>query len=240
VLASVGALVGVALIALASSVSSGDTSKFLGLKDNPDLYAYYLGHLFDLTPESLRALRLPLAMAGVGLGVTLPLHYAIKSTRAKAAILATGMVIFFTAANVSLLIFAPRLTSEPLAREINRRLDSSSIIIIDGEYEEGSSVAFYTGRVVLLHNAPSSNLEYGSRYPDAPPLFVNDDRLRQLWGETDKRIFLVTFEAKRQQLESTIPATRFTIGTYGDKILMSNLPDRAQFSKSPSHRTERL
>jgi hypothetical protein len=226
VLASLGVLIGLALIAIAALVSPGDTSKFLGLKDNPDLYAYYLGHLFDLTPESLRSLRLPLVLAGLGLGIMLPLHYAARAPRAKAATLATGMMIFFTAANISLLIFAPRLTSEPLAREINRRLDSSSIIIIDGEYEEGSSVAFYTGRTVWIHNAPSSNLEYGSRYPDAPMLFVDDEKLRQLWGQPDKRIFLVTFDAKRQQLESAIPATRFTIGTYGDKILLSNLPDR--------------
>jgi len=221
-------VIGIALITVAASVSAGDTSKFLGLKDNPDLYAYYLGHLFDLTPESLRALRLPLIMAGLGLSVALPLHAFVKRAETKAAALTAAMVILFTAANISILIFAPRLTSEPLAQEINRRLDDSSIIIIDGEYEEGCSVAFYTRRTVLLHNVPSSNLEYGSRYQDAPSLFVDDEKLRQLWGETDKRIFLVTFDAKRQQLETTIPATKFTIATYGDKILISNLPDRAQ------------
>jgi len=132
------------------------------------------------------------------------------------------MVILFAAANISILFFAPRLTSEPLAREINGRVDDNSIIIIDGEYEEGCSVAFYTRRTVLLHNVPSSNLEYGSRYPDAPSLFVDDEKLRQLWGETDKRIFLVTFDAKREKLESTIPQSKFTLATYGDKVLLSN------------------
>jgi 4-amino-4-deoxy-L-arabinose transferase-like glycosyltransferase len=227
-LASVGALIGIALIAAAAFVSAGDSNKFLGLKDNPDLYAYYLGHLFDLTPESLRALRLPLVMAGLGLGIALPLHHIFKRAWAKAAALATGMVILFAAANISILFFAPRLTSEPLAREINRRVDDNSIIIIDGEYEEGCSVAFYTRRTVLLHNVPSSNLEYGSRYPDAPSLFVDDEKLRQLWTETDRRVFLVTFDAKRQQLESTITGTKFTIATYGDKSLISNLPDQRQ------------
>src|SRR5205085_1508934 len=75
ILGAMGALIGMMLIVIAVTVSSGMTNSFLGLKDNPDLYAYYLGHLFDLTPDSLRALRLPLLLAGLGLGITLPLHY---------------------------------------------------------------------------------------------------------------------------------------------------------------------
>src|SRR5262249_33924350 len=116
-LASLGAVIGIALITIAASVSSGDTSKFLGLKCSPDIYAYYLDHLFELTPESLRALRLPLIMAGLGLSIALPLHAFVKRAEAKAAALTAAMVILFTAANISILIFAPRLTSEPLAQE---------------------------------------------------------------------------------------------------------------------------
>jgi hypothetical protein len=137
------------------------------------------------------------------------------------------MMIFFSAANMGFVIFAPRLTSEPLAKEINRRREENAIIIIDGEYEEGSSIAFYTGRTVRLHSSPSSNLEYGSRYPDAPPLFIGDESLKQLWSETDKRIFLITYQAKHERFGTIIPQPRFTVAEYGDKILLSNLPDMA-------------
>jgi hypothetical protein len=58
-----GMVIGVTFIGIAVTVSSGTGNGFLGLKDNPDLYAYYLGHLFDLTPESLLALRSPLLLA---------------------------------------------------------------------------------------------------------------------------------------------------------------------------------
>ena len=231
ILSSVGVVTGITLFATAALVSSGRTNGFLGLKDNPDLYAYYLGHLFDLTPESLRALRVPLLLAGLGLGITLPMHNLVKLPEAKAAILAVGMAIFFAAADVSFVIFAPRLTSKPIAEEITRdqearRLEPRSIVIIDGEYEEGSSVAFYAECALYLHSAPSSNLEYGSRYSDAPQLFVDDERLKQLWLATGRRVFLVTYESKRDQLESLLPQPKFTIATYGDKILLSNLPDK--------------
>src|SRR5258708_15165832 len=173
-LASMGVLIGVIFVGIAATVSSGAANGFLGLKDNPDLYAYYLGHLFDLTPESLLALRGPLLVAAVALGIVLPVHHFLKSPEHKAATLALGMLIFFIAADACFLIFAPRLTSKPVAIEISRRLDARSVIVIDGEYEEGSSIGFYTQHTVLIHNAPSSNLEYGSRFHDAPPLFGDD------------------------------------------------------------------
>ena len=224
-LASIGVLIGVTLVGIAATVSSKAANGFLGLKDNPDLYAYYLGHLFDLTPESLLALRGPLLIAALGLGIILPLHHLLRSLELKAVTLALGMLIFFIAADAGFLTFAPRLTSKPIATEINRRLDARSIIVIDGEYEEGCSIGFYTEHTVLIHNAPSSNLEYGSRFADAPALFVDDGRLRDLWKNPFRRVFLVTYQAKQKLPEAEPPPPRFTLAEYGDKILLSNQTD---------------
>ncbi|MBI3651419.1 MAG: glycosyltransferase family 39 protein [Acidobacteria bacterium] len=232
ILASIGVLTGIACVAIAVFVSSGNPSSFMGLKDNPDIYAYYLGHLFDLTPESLRALRTPLLLAGLGFGILLPLHGLAKSPERKAMILAMAMLVFFVAADFGFVIFAPRLTSKPLAEALIPRLQSNSMIIIDGEYEEGSSVAFYTGRTVYLHSAPSSNLYYGSRYGDAPPLFLDDERLQQMWRATDRRVFLVTYQAKKERLATLLPQTKFTIAEYGDKILLSNFADQSMATVS--------
>jgi len=225
-LSAVGLFVGVTLIGIAVFVSSKTADGWLKLKDNPDLYAYYLGHLFDLTPESLLALRTPLVLAGIAFGVFLPLHSWIKKSEAKAVGLALGMGIFIVAANLGFLIFAPRLTSKPIAEEITRRADKDSVIVIDGEYEEGCSVAFYTGRTVLLHNGRSSNLEYGSRYADAPPLFPDDEELKRLWQQTAQRIYLITFPPKQERLAAVLPEGKYEIARYGDKILLSNWPDR--------------
>lgn len=224
----VGALTGITLIVIAVFITSHGAGSFLKLKDNPDLYAYYFGHLFDLTPESLPALRAPMAVAALGLAIILPLHHLFKRPEAKAAVLSLGMAVFFLAADMGFLIFAPRLTSKPIAEEINRRPTANSSIVIDGEYEEGSSVAFYTGRTVLLHNGRSSNLEYGSRYPDAPPLFLDDEKLKALWNGPSGRVFLVTFESKQGKLESLLPQPKLVLANYGDKILLSNRSDADQ------------
>src|SRR5262249_57650687 len=95
ILAALGGAVGVSLLIAAISVSATTNEAWLKLKDNPELYAYYLGHLFDLTPESLSALRAPLTLAGVGLGVFLPLHHLVKKSEAKAALLGVGVTVFF-------------------------------------------------------------------------------------------------------------------------------------------------
>ncbi|MBL8186638.1 MAG: glycosyltransferase family 39 protein [Acidobacteria bacterium] len=224
----VGALIGVSLIVIAAVVSSKTPDTWLKLKDNPDLYVYYLGHLFDLTSESVLALRTPLALAGIAFGLFLPLHHVAKKPEAKAALLTIGMGIFFVAANLAFLIFAPRLTSKPLAEEISHRssAEDGSIIVIDGEYEEGCSVAFYSGRTVMMHNGRSANLEYGSRYADAPPLFLGDKELKALWEQSNRRLFLLTFQYKQEKLATVISKGKHELARYGDKILLSNLPDQ--------------
>ena len=229
-LAATGALLGLSLILAAALVTTGamfptlSQRGFLELKDQPEMYVFYLGHLFDLTPESLLALRTPLLLAGVSLGVALPLHYFVKRPETKGVTLASGMAAFFVAADIAFLIFAPRLTSRALADEINRRSDGRPTIVVDGEYEEGSSLAFYTRQPLLIHNGRSSNLEYGSYYSDAPPLFIDGAGLKRMWGEPT-RLFLLTFRSKQTRLQMIIPRDRYVLATYGDKLLISNFPD---------------
>ena len=225
----VGAVIGVGLIAIAVAVSGRSPAHFLSLTDNPELYAYYLGHIFDLTSESFQALRWPLVIAGLGIGIGLPVHALARRPGTKAAALALGMTVFFFAADLGFFIFAPRLTSEPLAREITGRRDGDSAIVIDGEYEEGCSLAFYTARPVLIHHAPTSNLEYGSHYPDAPDCFIDDEQLRRIWIEKGRRVYLLTFQSKMAALDSSIAQSSFTIAQSGDKILLSNLQDVGTF-----------
>jgi hypothetical protein len=171
------------------------------------------------------ALRMPMLLAAVGLGLLIPLQHFLKHAVAKAAALALGMVVFFLAANIAFLIFAPRLTSQQVAAEINRRLTSDSDIVIDGEWSEGSSVSFYTNHVLWLHNGRSTTLEYGSRYPDAPPLFPDDAALRRMWDNASRRIFLVTFAAKQARFDNLLPQNKYLLFRYGDKLLYSNRPD---------------
>jgi hypothetical protein len=223
-LASIGALIGASMVVLAVSATPDAAESFLKLKDNPQLYVFYLGHLFDLTPGSVLALRGPLLLAGLSLGIALPLHWWVKKPEAKGIVLAVGMALFFVAADIAFLIFVPRMTSKVLAEEINRRDRDNPTIVIDGEYEEGSSLTFYTHQTVLIHNGRSSDLEYGSYYPDAPHLFIDGAGLKRLWSEP-KRVFLLTFVTKQARLRVIVPQAKYVLATYGDKLLISNQPD---------------
>jgi hypothetical protein len=217
-------LLGVSMIVLAVSATPGAAETFLKLKDNPQLYVFYLGHLFDLTVGTLAALRTPLLLAGLSLGVALPLHLWVRKPEAKGVVLACGMALFFVAADIAFLLFAPRMTSRVLAEEINRRSHDTPTIVIDGEYEEGSSLTFYTHHPALIHNGRSADLEYGSYYPDAPHLFIDGAELKRLWSEP-KRLFLLTFVTKQARLRAIVPQAKYVLATYGDKLLISNLPD---------------
>jgi hypothetical protein len=77
---------------------------------------------------------------------------------------------------------------------------------------------------VLIHNGRSSDLEYGSYYPDAPHLFIDGAQLKRLWGEP-KRVFLLTFVTKQARLRVIVPQAKYVLATYGDKLLISNHPD---------------
>src|SRR5215469_15292260 len=75
-----------------------------------------------------------------------------------------------------------------------RRLDTfqpGEKIVINGEYESGSTLNFYTHQPVYMLGHRSSNLWYGSYLPGAPMRFFDDDTLREAWSGAD-RIYLDT------------------------------------------------
>src|SRR5690242_5621928 len=76
---------------------------------------FYLGHLFDLSADTIQSLRVPSFIAASAIAVVLPLHLWFKRSEHKAAVLAGGMAVLFAAADLGFAIFAPRLTTKPLA-----------------------------------------------------------------------------------------------------------------------------
>ena len=61
---------------------------------------------------------------------------------------------------------------------------------MDDQYYTFSSVFFYTNRRALLLNGRVNNLEYGSYAPDAPQVFIDDAKLKELWPSA-ARYYLV-------------------------------------------------
>jgi len=194
------------------------------LTRNPDAYALSLGHVLDLTPESLSMLEAPLLITAVAflLGTTAALVFRLRGRAELAAIaLAVMMGGFFFCARASMSVLEPYLSSRPLAEVINGEYKNGDLIVINGEYESGSSINFYTRRQVHILNGRRANLEYGSYFKDAPDLFLDDSDITRLW-EQSERIFLVTDAEQAGRLKQLLRGKVFTVAASGGKLIFSN------------------
>ena len=197
------------------------------LTRNPEAYALSLGHVLDLTPETLAQLRVPVVGTALtfilGTAAALILRRRFKHT-ASSLSLALMMASFCFFAQTSLAAFEPYLSSRALAEAINRELIPGDVIVINGEYEGGSSLNFYTRQMVYILDGRSANLEYGSYFEDAPRIFIDEKELASMWVGTG-RVFLFT-DSAHPRLEVL---TRFSLGDRvytvaesGGKVVLSN------------------
>ena len=235
--ASIGhwSLAGIGLACLAASilvliwlrgiVIGGDISTVL--TKNPDYYALSLGHIFDLTPLSFAALRGPVIGAGAALGLGSALSLVLyRRQRVMAAALAIAgmMAALFYCTHESMKVFEPYLSSKSLALDVLRTFRPGEKIVINGEYESGSTMNFYSRQPIYMLNNRSSNLEFGSYLPGAPQRFFDDEGFRTAWSGED-RIYLVTDASlgpQIRQLVSPLPAYDFAASA--DKLVLSNRP----------------
>jgi hypothetical protein len=87
--------------------------------------------------------------------------------------------------------FSPILSSKNLALAIQRQYHAGDKVVIRGLYENASTLNFYTGIHLLSMNRPTGNMWYGSKFPDAPPVWITARDLRNLWN-SPTRVFLWT------------------------------------------------
>lgn len=194
------------------------------LTRNPGAYALSLGHVLDLTPSSLAKLRVPVIGTAltflVGSVAAMILRFRGKHTASNIS-LALMMAAFFFFAHMSLATFGPYLSSRALAEAIDRKYKQGDTIVINGEYEGGSSVNFYTRKMVYILNGRSANLEYGSYFGDAPKIFLNNEALAQLWGGSN-RVFLFTDSDELDNVNSATGGTVYPFAESGGKLVVTN------------------
>ena len=192
------------------------------LRQNPGDYALSFGHFLDLNARAMGAFRKPLLMtAAATFFGALGGWWARRDYRPHTGNLwlAAGAIGFLLAAHLGLQIFAPVLSSQPLAEIIAPLLKPSDILIINGEYESGSTLGFYLQRNdVHILNGRSSNLWYGSFFSDAPPIFETDITLPVLWTGR-RRVFLWT---EPDALPRKLGGPAFLIAEKGGKEILSN------------------
>ena len=205
VLALIGAaglIAGLVLLA-GSRTAPPDADLAELLKRNPQDYALSFGHIFDLTPEALGLFRMPLLTAAIGLFLGTAANWIFRRRGSPAkgnAALTVMMVVLLFAVHAGFSTFAPILSSKKLALAVKDHYQPGDTIVIADEYEQGSTLNFYTGVPVHILHERSSNLWYGSFFPDAPHIFETQASFEQLWRGPN-RVFLWADNDHPQQLQ---------------------------------------
>jgi 4-amino-4-deoxy-L-arabinose transferase-like glycosyltransferase len=205
--------------------ATGDISVALNqIAADSEHYTRSLAHFSDLTPKAFAELRIPAISAALALGLGFPLAFWLRRRQQHGrAIVAVVLVmwILFVCANRAMMRFEPVLSSRALAEVIMQRWEPGAQVVINGNHEIGSSIGFYTNQQLLLLNGRKFNLEFGSRYPDAPPVFLTTEEVRRLW-RSPSRIFLFTENVKRETLLQDLNLPAALIAERGNKSLFIN------------------
>jgi 4-amino-4-deoxy-L-arabinose transferase-like glycosyltransferase len=196
VLAVIGLAVCVVCVALAWQAQTPPRGYDIAelLKKNPQDYALSFGHFLDLTPQAMGAFKVPLLVTGIAFALGTILNFLLRRTnRTLAANLALTFmtVALLLATHRALEIFSPVLSSKALAETIEANWKPGAVIEDNGDYEAASSVNFYTHRQLRILNGQCNNIWYGSKFPDAPPIFDDDASFERLWN-SDTLVFLLT------------------------------------------------
>jgi 4-amino-4-deoxy-L-arabinose transferase-like glycosyltransferase len=219
-IASCAAAAAIAILVLVRNVPTpGDI--FSALTLHPSAYTLSLGHMEDLTLQSFAYLRIPLLLAAIAfvIGAVGTFRAAAKRAFVCAALM---MLLFFQAARLALVAFDPDLSSRPLAEAILRSPQGK--LIVDRHYYAFSSVFFYTNRTALLLNGRVLNLSYGSYAPDAPNVFIDDSKFKELWS-TPERYYLVANNSALPRLKRLVGRDKLNmVAESGGKFVVTNLP----------------
>jgi hypothetical protein len=184
-----------------------------------------MSHFFDLTGESFAALRLPAAIAAIAMlmGPTIALILR-RERRDLAATWALGATIaaFLVAAHIALVRFEPYLSSKNIAERLNTAGAADGQVAIYGDHSAGSSLFFYTKKQILLVNGNTTNMWFGSSFPDAPKVFIDDAQLRARWQQPEP-IYLFVEKSRETRAANALdglPKREFM--RTGDKVVWTN------------------
>lgn len=184
-----------------------------------------MSHALDLTGASFAALRLPAALAAVAFAVlpmmALVLRYRRKHFGATWAA-AACMALVLVAAHLAFERFGPYLSSGNLAAEISKHDEPGDRVMIYGDQAFGSSLLFYLKRPIELVNGRTTSMWFGSTYPDAPKIFLNDDELKHAW-RSDRRVFLFVPPQHVKKVNDLLPGA-YTVAESSGKMIYSNRP----------------
>lgn len=195
------------------------------LTRNPSEYALSFGHIFDLTPRAMGMFRPELLLIGAAFFFGTLANWRLRRRNCPAAAnaaLALMMFIALHCVHSALVTFSPILSSRALSDAVAEQYRSGDVIVVNGAYEDASTLNFY-GHLPLhvLNSRENGNLYFGSLFPDSPALFEDDASLARLW-RGDGRVWVFTTQ---DQIPPLLQQTGYRlIARSGGKLIVANHP----------------
>lgn len=227
----IGVLAFVAAISVILMTKSYPAGTDIGavLHPHPSDYKLSLGHLQDLTLQAFGLFHMPLLLVGIALlaGTALNWLFRRRDSALPANLsLVAMMIAVLLCVHQGFVIFSPELSSKRIALEIGRVYRPGDTIVINGKYELGSTLNYYTGIELHVLNARDGNLWFGSWFPGAPDIFETDASFARLW-RGPHRVFLFTEDySAAKALGDVDPASVFIFDSQGGKLVLTNRPIR--------------
>ncbi|MBT9331008.1 ArnT family glycosyltransferase [Paracidobacterium acidisoli] len=193
-------------------------------------YSLSTSHFFDLTGPSFAALRLPAALAAIALFLGPLVAWRLRRrghSFESTVTVAFTAAVFLVAAHLAFARFQPMLSSRAMADTINHITaepgQQNAQVILYGDQANGSSIIFYTRRQALLVNGRTTSMIWGSDYPDAPHIFLDDADLESTWG-TGERKFLFVPADFHDHVKSLLGSRLHELQEVSDKTLYTDRP----------------
>lgn len=197
------------------------------LVPNPGAYKLSLGHMGDLTLESFGLFRTPLGLVGFCLLAGTGLNWIFRrrgSPLAGNLALAAMMAVLLFCVHDALVIFSPEVSSKRIALEVQHAYQPGDTIVINGKYEWGSTLNYYTGTQLRILNGRDGNLWFGSYFPDAPQVFEDGASFARLWNGPH-RVFLFSEDFLLDKALAHLDRSKvFVFARQGGKVVLSNRP----------------
>jgi 4-amino-4-deoxy-L-arabinose transferase-like glycosyltransferase len=194
-------------------------------------YTLSMSHFFDLTGPSFAALRLPASLAALAFAVGPAVAWMLRrrgNNMGSTFTIAVTSGVFLIAAHIALIRFAPMLSSEAMAHtylhdEATGRIEPGTQLMLYGDQAYGSSLPFYTGRVLPLVEGRSTSMWFGSTFADAPKIFLTKDDLLAMWGKGPRKVLFVP-EEQRSVIDGLLGNRAIVVTELSGKELITDRP----------------
>jgi 4-amino-4-deoxy-L-arabinose transferase-like glycosyltransferase len=197
------------------------------LTQHPGHYKLSLGHMQDLTIESFGMFRPALWILGISLLAGTGLNWILRRRghALKANLALTCMMVgVLYAVFLGYVTFSPVISSKGMALQIKQAYQPGQVIVINHDYEFGSTLNFYTGVPVHMLNGRRADLWFGSFFPDAPHVFEDDESFARLWNGPNRVYFFLEESDVDEALKGIDPKTIRLFARSGGKVVLTNQP----------------